>query len=114
MDAPWIPSVIEHWVINTPVGSASEQSPDITTLLSAFYTTKTTLSNRDCTRLATASGREYSDIGLIIHVASHDGRAAAFWDTNSPTIQLLRGKGLRDGMLNTQVTAVNHNSRQQV
>ncbi|GAP84132.2 hypothetical protein SAMD00023353_0600850 [Rosellinia necatrix] len=53
--------------------------------------------NWDSMDLPIASGRENSDLGLILHVASHDGQHVAFWDPESPTIQLLHGKGLDDG-----------------
>ncbi|KAI1284466.1 hypothetical protein F5Y07DRAFT_405328 [Xylaria sp. FL0933] len=60
---------------------------------------ETSLSNQDRTRLTIASGRENSDLGLILLVASHDRQHVAFWDPESPTIQLLHGKGLDDEAL---------------
>ncbi|KAI1187258.1 hypothetical protein F5B17DRAFT_453391 [Nemania serpens] len=54
-----------------------------------FYAAESSLSNQDRTRLTIASGRENSDLGLILHVASHDRQHVAFWDPESPTIQLL-------------------------
>ncbi|KAI0129189.1 hypothetical protein BJ170DRAFT_682974 [Xylariales sp. AK1849] len=67
--------------------------------LEAFYATETQLSGQDRTRLATPLGRGNSALGLILHVASHDKDATAFWDKSSTTISLLYEKGLRDDML---------------
>ncbi|KAJ8131857.1 hypothetical protein O1611_g1768 [Lasiodiplodia mahajangana] len=81
-----VPTAVKAFHFSDSLPGATE-----TYKLEAFYAAETSLSNQDRTRLTIASGRENSDIGLILHVA--------FWDPESPTIQLLHGKGLGDEAL---------------
>lgn len=88
---------LQHFLTrSTPPRDAEYLHKQISEKLQTFYAAEVLESGEPCNRLASPSGPEDADMGLIMHCQSKEGEIGQFWDMESRSIQTLAEKGLSD------------------
>lgn len=84
--------------LKRPEGSRTESSKQLRTILAKrldqFYESEVQESGQSPDRLARPGGPEDANLAIILHLQSEEDAIGAFWNPSSPTIQLLREKGV--------------------